>query len=93
MPTVISINVVPCAASSTGRIIETVQDTGGTGIIQWSADGGWLPVNMSNFEVYENGKRLDYVAEYTAQQYSAYAVITITVPVPGAFYTMIKYLL
>jgi hypothetical protein len=94
MPTVVSLNIIPCSVSpsASNRIIQNVQDVSGLGVIQWTLDGGSLPVNMNQFEVYANGKRLDYLAEYTVLQFSNYAEITVLFPVPGAFYTMIKYL-
>ncbi len=96
MPTILSTEYVECGVITTPvtRKIKSVYDAAGTGILVWDLDNGDLPDNIAEyFEVYANGKRLDYPAEFTVQEFNTATTSTITVvyPVAGVYYTMIKY--
>lgn len=98
MPTIISSEYYDCGTTTGGslavRKIQTVYDDNGTGILTWTLDSGALPLDMlNNFEVYQNGKRLDYLSEYTKQDFVTPTTSTITIlyPVPQTYYTLIKY--
>ena len=97
MPTLLSDEFYDCGSvieSLAVRKIKTVYDTTGSGVLIWDLDGGALPSDMLNyFEVYQNGKRLDYPEEYTKQDFvtSTTSTITILFPIPQGYYTLIKY--
>ena len=96
MPTILSTEYVECGVITTPvtRKIKSVYDAAGTGILVWDLDNGDLPNNIAEyFEVYANGKRLDYPAEFTVQEFSTPVTSTITIlnPMPMAYYTLIKY--
>lgn len=97
MPTIISDEFYDCGStieSLTVRKIKTVYDSAGSGVLIWDIDNGVLPSDMVNyFEVFQNGKRLDYLQEYTKQNFVTPTTSTITIvfPVPQAYYTLIKY--
>jgi hypothetical protein len=96
MATVISTEYFDCDVSSIPvyRKVQTVQDVNGTGILTWTLDNGDLPDNIIGyFEVYANGKRLDYPDEFTVQEFVTPVTSRITIlnPVAGTYYTMIKY--
>lgn len=87
-----SVIITPCASvTETGRLIESFQDVAGTGIVTWTLNNGNLPANVNMFEVYANGKRLDYPAEYTLAQNVGTATVSIAFPAVGVYYTMIMY--
>lgn len=97
MPTILSDEFYDCGTtigSLVQRKIKTVYDNTGSGVLTWDLDGGALPSDMLNyFEVYQNGKRLDYLAEYTKQDFVTPNTSTITIlyPVAQTYYTLIKY--
>ena len=98
MPTIISSEYYDCGTTTGGslavRKIQTVYDDSGTGILTWTLDSGALPLDMlNNFEVYQNGKRLDYLSEYTKQDFVTPTTSTITIlyPIAQTYYTLIKY--
>jgi len=96
MPTILSTEYFECGVITTPvtRKIKSVYDAAGTGILVWDLDNGDLPSNVAEyFEVYANGKRLDYPDEFTVQEFVTPTTSTITIlsPFPMAYYTMIKY--
>jgi hypothetical protein len=96
MPTILSTEYFECGVITTPvtRKIKSVYDSTGTGILVWDLDNGDLPDNIAEyFEVYANGKRLDYPAEFTVQEFATATTSTVTIlsPIPMTYYTMIKY--
>lgn len=83
------------ATNVSNRYVKNVYDEAGTGIITWSvSNDGPIDTNVfTKFEVYANGKRLEYPAEYTVQRFETDLThkITILSPVPMMYYTLISY--
>lgn len=75
------------------RLVKNYYDENGTGIIVWNiiSDGAISSDILNGFEVYANGKRLEYPAEYTVTRYSTAYEHTIQIlnPLPMTYYTLI----
>jgi hypothetical protein len=97
MPTIIFTNTFDCGPSVTGasiRKVKNLYDATGTGQLIWDLDNGDLPSDLNNyFDVFQNGKRLEYPAEYTVNEFitANTSRINIINPIPMTYYTLIKY--
>lgn len=97
MPTILSSEVFDCGSkieTTAVRKIQNVYDAQGTGQLIWSLDSGALPADLANyFDVYQNGKRLEYPAEYTVTEFVTPTTSRINIinPIPMVYYTLIKY--
>lgn len=93
--TVTTSGEVITTSNSVTRYVKNVYDESGTGAILWNilTDGN-IDTNInSKFEVYANGKRLEYPAEFTVTRYDTPTshLITILSPIPMTYYTLISF--
>jgi hypothetical protein len=76
------------------RVSTEVHDELGSGELIWDKLDGRLPQDIENyFEVFAQGKRLAYPAEFTVDYYigPGQSRINILNPIPDTYYTLIMY--
>lgn len=82
--------------TSASRVVKNVYDEDGDGIIIWNlqSDGNISNDIINKFEVYANGKRLEYPAEFTVARFDTEFThrISIVNPLPMVYYTLISYI-
>jgi hypothetical protein len=99
MPTIVSTVYADCTntvgTGSSSRLVKNVYDATGTGVLIWDLNNGVLPdYPQYNLEVYANGVRKEYGAEFTITRNTAPGQSTVTIlsPLPAVYYTIIMFL-
>ena len=80
---------------SGSRLVKNMQDVTGTGELIWDLNSGVLPDYPANdLEVYANGVRKEYAAEFTILRNTApgQSKVIITNPLAGVYYNIIMHL-
>ena len=101
MPTIVSTTYTDLSTGSTvstaKRLVKTVFDATGTGLLIWDLNDGVLPDYPAyNMEVYANGLRKEYTSEFTIIRNTApgqsTVVINPSIVLSEVYYVIIVYL-